>query len=108
VVALTAETADPITVIIEVKGGWHPDVNDAMRIQLRDRYIANNRVTHGVYVVVWFRCPQWDTNDQRRASHRRLLGERIEVARQTFDAQANDLSQPPIVMRVVILDASLR
>jgi hypothetical protein len=43
-----------LTVIVEVKGCWHAEVNTAMETQLRDRYLADNHCSHGLYLVGWF------------------------------------------------------
>jgi hypothetical protein len=61
---------DPLVVIVEVKGSWHPEVKEAMRTQLVERYLADNRYSCGLYLVGWFNCPQWqqDTNDPRTVS----------------------------------------
>ncbi|QEL19854.1 NACHT domain-containing protein [Limnoglobus roseus] len=108
VVAWSAGRQDPVTVVIEVKGGWHAEVRTAMQTQLRDRYLADSRVTHGVYLVAWFCCPQWDTDDDRHADHRNRVGDVLAVTRQDFVVQASQLSQPPVLLRAVVLDASLR
>jgi hypothetical protein len=42
-----------VTVVIEVKGSWHPDVRTGMITQLRDRHLADNHCSHGLYLIGW-------------------------------------------------------
>ena len=58
---------DILTVIIEVKGCWHKEVNTAMQTQLTERYLKDNSCRHGLYLVGWFNCPQWDRADYRKS-----------------------------------------
>ncbi len=93
---------DTITAIVEVKGSWHRDVNEAMQTQLHDRYLRNNQSPYGLYLVGWFNCEQWDdTHYQKRASLRNLpdLGE----ARRKLEAQAAQLSRQGTIIRAVVL-----
>lgn len=53
-------------VIIEIKGCWHEDVQAAMKTQLVERYLKDNDCCHGVYIVGWYLCPQWDDSDRRK------------------------------------------
>jgi hypothetical protein len=56
---------DNLTVIVEVKGCWNREVKDAHRTQLRERYLHENQCKHGIYLVGWFGCDQWDSRDDR-------------------------------------------
>jgi len=60
------EIYDTITVIIEVKGCWHRDLDNAMGTQLVGRYLKDNHCQYGLYLVGWFNCDQWDTTDSRK------------------------------------------
>jgi hypothetical protein len=97
---------DVITAIIEVKGCWHPELNHAMETQLVGRYLKDNQCRHGLYVIGWFNCPQWDPKDSRcqRASKRKL-----KEAREQLERQAIELSSKlSITVRSYILNTSLR
>ncbi len=98
-------TLDKVTVIIEVKGSWNRDLGHAMRTQLVDRYMRDNECRHGVYVVGWFGCQQWDPEDDRRKRAPKIS---IDDARRQFEAQAADLSTNGIVVRAVVLNTALR
>ncbi len=94
---------DTVTAIVEVKGSWHPELWTAMETQLVGRYLAETRARHGLYVVGWFECPQWDRCDQRK---RRT--ETLAEATARLQKQAHDLSQRQALIKAFVLDASVR
>jgi hypothetical protein len=99
------EEHDRITVIVEVKGCWNKRLKKDMAEQLRDRYLAESTCRHGLYLVGWFTCPQWDPADGRKARTPKMT---IEDARRIFEDQAVDLSQGDLRIRAFILNAALR
>lgn len=94
-----------ITVIIEVKCAWHQELETAMETQLRDRYLKDNVCRHGLYVIGWFNCSQWDTSDGRYKKAPKMA---LEDAQKRFDEQAKALSCNGISLRAMVLDAKLR
>lgn len=108
--AITKETKnqryDVVTVIIEVKGSWHPEVLAAMQTQLVDRYLKDNECHHGLYLVGWFNCHQWkDEPGKRRAIK---LGEDKQDVQKQLDDQAGQLSQQWVVVKAKVIDVRLR
>jgi predicted NACHT family NTPase len=99
------EVYDSITVIIEVKGCWNPDLNHAMKTQMMDRYLKDNRCQHGLYLVGWFNCDQWDDNDPRKQQSRKIS---IDEARSRFDTQAVELSQQSTRIKAFVMNTALR
>jgi hypothetical protein len=97
-----------VTVIIEVKGSWHPDVRTAMVTQLRDRYLADNHCSHGLYLVGWYRCQQWDPGDPRNADDRRHHPGDLVATRAMFEAQATANSGGRFRLASYVLNAALR
>jgi hypothetical protein len=95
---------DRISVIIEVKGCWNRKVNEDMEGQLRDRYLRDNRCQHGIYLVGWFMCSQWDRKGDRRW---RTPKRTVAQAQSHFDVQARALSGS-VQLRAVVLNAALR
>lgn len=95
-----------ITVVGEVKGCWHDEVETALEAQLVGQYMADLRTAHGVYLVVWFDLESWtDDTDRRRdkATRReRSTTERVLVAK------AVELADRGITVSPVMLDASRR
>lgn len=68
----TRKNYDVMTVIIEVKGCWHPDVLTAMETQLVQRYLKDNTCRYGLYVVGWFYCTQWKNPPEKYRSQQNL------------------------------------
>jgi predicted NACHT family NTPase len=96
---------DVISVIIEAKGCWHSELESAMETQLFNRYLKENRCQHGIYLVGWFNCEQWDKEDYRRS---RAPSWSVEQAQEEFDKQAKSLSAQGVLIRAVVIDAALR
>jgi hypothetical protein len=95
---------DIITVIIEVKGSWNPDLLHAMKSQLVDEYLKDNHCQQGLYVVGWFDSQQWDDTDWRSEKKPKCA---IAEARVQFETQASELSDGHTHVRAFILDAIL-
>ncbi|MBN2565436.1 MAG: hypothetical protein JXB46_06965, partial [Candidatus Eisenbacteria bacterium] len=91
-----------VTVVIEVKGCWNPDLDTAMETQLHDKYLREGSCTHGIYLVGWFACDRWDTADNRRCP---MMS--IEDARAHFSEQAQALSVNGFVIRSIVLNLGL-
>jgi len=97
---------DRVKTIIEVKGCWHRDVKDAMRTQLRDRYLRHSGCRHGLYVVGWFGCDRWDRDDPRWGKS--LFSEWLfGQAQEYFADQADRLSDGHTVLEAFVLRTSL-
>ena len=95
-----------LSVIIETKGCWNPELNTAMRDQLVGRYLNDNdRCKHGLYLVGWFYCEQWDDTHSRK---QRTPKYGLEAAREKFANQARNLSDESVHVRSVVLDTALR
>jgi hypothetical protein len=97
---------DVICAIVEVKGCWHRELSSAMQTQLVDRYLMDNdRCQHGLYLVVWFACEQWDPADSRR---NRMPDWSLNSARSKLAAQAVRLSIDGREVRSYVVNAALR
>lgn len=105
VIKLPNGNYDSITVIIEVKGCWHQDLQTAMESQLVNRYLADNTCNYGMYLIGWFNCTQWDSNDLRS---KKAPGITIDEARVQFDSQAKLLSSSSKVVRSYVMNTALR
>ncbi|MEH1907262.1 NACHT domain-containing protein [Nostoc sp.] len=100
------EVYGSMSVIIEVKGCWNKkDLNNAMETQLRERYLRDNRCQHGLYLIGWFNCEQWDESDMRKQNAPKIS---LEEAREKFNFQAAQLSQQGVQIKAYILNAALR
>jgi predicted NACHT family NTPase len=96
---------DRITVTVEVKGCWNRGLNTDMRGQLCDRYLAENQCRHGLYLVGWFSCRQWDADDDRNGRTPTMT--RADAQR-AFDDQAATLSNGGRCIRAIVLNTALR
>jgi hypothetical protein len=98
-----AEKLDTITVIIEVKGCWNNGLWTAMKSQLAERYLKESHTRHGLYLVGWFNCPEWNPSDSRKPPTETRL-----EAQERLDRQASDLSKGALTLKAFVLDTSLR
>jgi len=98
------ERYDSVTTIIEVKGCWNRGLNHAMKTQLVDRYLKDNRCQRGLYLIGWFNCNQWDDNDDRK---RRTPELSISEAQKQFEAQAAELSQRGMRIKALVINTAL-
>jgi hypothetical protein len=96
---------DTVSVVVEVKGCWNAGVKKDMQEQLCDRYLRGNRCRHGLYLVGWFLCDQWDKGDARRDSTRKKTAAEMQAF---FDEQAAQLSGSGVFVRAAVLDIALR
>jgi hypothetical protein len=98
------EEARNATVLIEVKGAWHSELESAMSDQLVERYLLTSGHRHGIYLVLWFPAEGWDKTDSRR---RWDGGMTFEEAERFFAKQAGELSASRRVsVRACVLDCS--
>ncbi len=67
-----------LAITIEVKGCWHNEVRKAVQTQLVEDYLRKTGRTHGIYLVAFFVCPQWEGTSKARC---RLNSEEIDDAR---------------------------
>jgi len=102
---LTGGGFDTATVVIEVKGSWNPGLLGDMKGQLVDRYLKDNPCRHGLYVVGWFNCAQWDDTDSRRGLPPHFS---IDLLKERLNAQAVELSLGGLFIRAEVLNAALR
>ena len=101
--SIDGQIIECVSVIIEVKGSWHQELDTAMQTQLKEQYLTNNHCQHGLYLVGWFNCDQWDEQDYRKARAPKL---RLEEAQDRFAIQAKNLSLDGVHIEAFILDTS--
>lgn len=100
------EVYDSITVIIEAKGCWNKkELDTAMEEQLVNRYLQDNRCQHGLYLIAWFNCEQWDDSDSRKRQAPKIS---IEEAKEKFEQQAAKLSNSGVTVKAFVLNTALR
>ena len=102
---LAGGTFEQIRVIIEAKGCWHRELKTAMETQLVDRYLKEYECNHGIYLVGWYVCDQWDEDDRRKIDTPKWS---VQEARQFFEEQAAKLSASNPTIQAVVLNTALR
>jgi predicted NACHT family NTPase len=98
------ETRDTVSVVIEVKGCWHNELDHAMRTQLYDRYMAGTENDFGLYLVGWYNCPQWDAKDGRL---KKAKSRSRESTVQKCEAIEEEIARTNKTVRHYILDVTL-
>jgi hypothetical protein len=76
-----------------------------MKTQLVDRYLKDNDCHHGIYLVGWYICDQWDDRDYRK---KHTPNWSLQEARDFFQQQADDLSENNRLIHAVVINAALR
>ncbi len=99
------EEYGPVTVIIETKGNWYRQLYRRLETQLADRYLRDNRCRHGLYLVGWFNCSQWDEEDSRKKTAMRRKPDKV---RQELEARALKISQQGLRVEPLLINAALR
>ena len=98
------EGEKPFCVIIEVKGCWNKNLDDAMETQLVEQYIKTHENCQlGLYLVAWFYCDQWDNEDTRKDKNPIS----IEEARNKFNKQAEELSKENLTIKAFVMNTAL-
>jgi hypothetical protein len=76
-----------------------------MEEQLVNRYLKDNRCQHGLYLIAWFNCEQWDDSDSRKRQAPKIS---IEEAKEKFEQQAAELSNSGVTVKAFVLNTALR
>jgi len=98
--------SDPVQVVVEVKGAWNSGVPKDMEQQLFDRYMKNQDLNFGIFVVAHFGSDwNWFEPDQRRNSgkSRTSLGDLSKL----LDSEAKRLSTEQKNISAFVIDARL-
>lgn len=91
-----------ITVVCEVKGCWHRDLYTSMSSQLHERYMKQQGLSHGIYVVAFFDGDRWDSIDH--AARHKARRHSFEELQSFMAAQATGLSDENFHVTSFVLD----
>jgi hypothetical protein len=94
----------PLTIVCEVKGCWHRDLYTSMAAQLHERYMKQQGISHGIYVVAFFDGDRWDRSDRNRRHQARSHS--LDVLRADMESQASVLSDSLFQVATVVLDCT--
>ena len=101
---LTPGAWDQVKVIIETKGCWNKDLKTDMQDQLVDRYLKDNQCRHGIYLVGWYMCDQWDDDHYQKKN---TPGWSLDEARTFFSSQADGMPAD-MTIKAFVLNTGLR
>ncbi|MEN6291333.1 MAG: hypothetical protein ABFD07_04860, partial [Methanobacterium sp.] len=93
-----------LKVVIESKACYHQELNRAMETQLLNHYIKGTNYTHGLYLVPWFLCDEWDEKDRKKTNTPMLT---VDQAQEKFDLLARNLSNNEIIIKAFVMDTTL-
>ena len=99
------EERDTVSVTVEVKGSWNNELKTALANQLRDRYLADTYCRHGLYLVGWYYCDQWDKDEWRYKNSPKWQAAEAELF---FQQQAASESIDDRIIKAFVLNAALR
>ena len=94
-----------ISLPIEDKAAWHPELLTAMRSQLVEKYMKDLHVKRGCYVVFWPDIEPWDPSDSKRGDVASL--DRDAVIKELAD-QARQLRDEGFQVEVIHLGIEYR
>ncbi|KKM62234.1 hypothetical protein LCGC14_1523740 [marine sediment metagenome] len=94
-----------VSVVVEVKGKWNPELKTAMQNQLLKRYMIPRSLQNGMYLVGWFESQYWDEDDTRQNRHRTINN--IEDLRNILEEKAQEISSRGFIIKSNVVNVSL-
>ncbi len=88
----------PFTIVIEAKGCWHGEIDTAMKEQLCNRYLAEHKSNHGIYLVGWYHCSHYPVHNKHGT---------LNDLKEQLKAQAIKLTNSIVTIKSFVLDCSL-
>ena len=95
--ALTDNQAVPLSLCIEVKGSWNPEVRTAYKAQLVEKYMDDGGAQSGIFLVGWF--------ESKRELKKTSIGVKRDIVR-LLAAQDRQLIKSGYKVSHKILDCS--
>lgn len=97
---------DILSVVIEAKGCWHDKLKESIEKQLAKQYLTTE-YTHGIYLVYWFLCDEWDESHYQKNACKSHFKTRRELE-DFFAEEAKKLSVDSKKIKSYVLDCSRR
>jgi hypothetical protein len=94
-------SANPLTLIIEVKGCWNKGLFRSVAKQLHDRYLLTNSLSHGLYLVGCYHGSNWPNEESPGTQHQ------VAELRKKLSDECSRLSSKQITMESLVIDAGL-
>ncbi len=96
--AIADNQSIPLTLCIEVKGSWNPEVRTAYKAQLVEKYMDDGGAQSGIFLVGWF--------ESKRELKKTSIGVKKDIAR-LLATQERQLVKCGQKVKHIILDCSL-
>ncbi len=96
---------EPLSVTIEVKGCWNPEVHTGAKEQLLEQYLRPYGLTHGIFLVAWFHSPYFDKIAPNQTSQ--LKYESYTEAQKKLVTYVNPAQISGFAITPVLLDCRL-
>jgi len=96
-----------ISIVVEIKGSWHPKLAKNMQDQLLEKYMKPRELSHGLYLVGWFESEYWDPDDSKLKSPSIKRFQSLPELNDYLQAQAQELSKEGFLIKGKIIDVSL-
>lgn len=87
-----------LTLVIEVKGCWHPELHTSMEHQLKNRYLSKYKSSVGIYLIGWFYCSHYNA-PQKHKNKKEFI--------KKFEEQAMLLSDGSVLIKSIVLDCAI-
>lgn len=97
-----SNTRECIRVVCEVKGCWHRELYTSMSVQLHERYMRQQGISHGIYVVAYFDGERWDSRNYR--SRHKVGAHSFEELQTSMVDQASTLTDEVFHVTSFVLD----
>ena len=95
--AIADNQAEPLSLCIEVKGSWNPEVRTAYKAQLVEKYMDDGGAQSGIFLVGWF--------ESKRELKKTSIGVKRDIVR-LLAAQERQLVKCGHKVKHIILDCS--
>jgi len=96
---------DILSVVIEAKGCWHEKLKESIEKQLAKQYLTTE-YTHGIYLVYWFLCDEWDKSHYQKNNCKSHFKTRRELE-DFFTEEAKKLSVDSKKIKSYVLNCSI-
>ena len=89
---------DKLSLVIEVKGCWNPDIPTSMETQLKNRYLSKYKSSVGIYLVGWYYCAHYPAPLKHKNKKKFI---------KKINEQAISLCDERVTIKGVVLDCTI-
>lgn len=100
-----SRSESPLSVTIEVKGCWNPEIKTGAEKQLLNQYLRPFRLTHGIFIVAWFHSPNFPKIAHAQSTQLRC--ETLSEAQTSVSHHVEPAQQTGFEVKPFVLDCRL-